>query len=95
MSAFCRLFRYRVLPDFRLIRTLYLNLKLDIESSLYLGCSTRVLTPFQREREGIVYEGAASCDFTTRIFHDTLNLCEYIMTGDVSKIIVEALTDKY
>eukprot|EP00116_Pleurobrachia_bachei_P019357 sb/3479619/ len=45
-SAFFRLFRHRVLIEFRLIWTLYLNLNLDIESTVDLECSTRVrITP--------------------------------------------------
>eukprot|EP00116_Pleurobrachia_bachei_P014425 sb/3474687/ len=40
-SAFFRLFRHRVLLEFRLIWTLYLNLNLDIESTVDLECSTR------------------------------------------------------
>eukprot|EP00116_Pleurobrachia_bachei_P018370 sb/3478632/ len=44
-SAFFRLFRHRVLLEFRLIWTLYLNLNLDIESTVDLECSTRVRPP--------------------------------------------------
>eukprot|EP00116_Pleurobrachia_bachei_P008703 sb/3468965/ len=44
-SAFFRLFRHRVLIEFRLIWTLYLNLNLDIESTVDLECSTRVRPP--------------------------------------------------
>eukprot|EP00116_Pleurobrachia_bachei_P011753 sb/3472015/ len=45
-SAFFRLFRHRVLLEFRLIWTLYLNLNLDIESTVDLECSTRIrITP--------------------------------------------------
>eukprot|EP00116_Pleurobrachia_bachei_P000564 sb/3460826/ len=57
-SAFFRLFRHRVLLEFRLIWTLYLNLNLDIESTVDLECSTRVRPPVARpylvsKREGL------------------------------------------